>query len=114
MEPECAVCVLFQFNSRLGLCWIARKQSLSLLRLQPAASGDSGPPNTAAGLGVPPAIFAILGVDASGCVTTNTSVNAYLRVPIVGETPTGLLAHQFLGGSWYHSRQATLRKQISR
>jgi hypothetical protein len=74
---------------------------------------NCGLPNTAAGLGVPPAIFAILGVDAAGCVTTNTSVNAYLRVPIVGETPTGLLAHQFLGGSWYHSAQATLRKQIS-
>jgi hypothetical protein len=74
---------------------------------------NCGLPNTAAGLGVPPAIFAILGVDASGCVTTNTSANAYLRVPIVGETPTGLLAHQFLGGSWYHSGQATLRQQIS-
>src|SRR5258706_4736520 len=74
---------------------------------------NCGLPNTAAGLGVPPAIFAILGVDASGCVTTNTSVNAYLRVPIVGETPTALLAHQFLGGSWYHSGQATLRQQIS-
>jgi hypothetical protein len=74
---------------------------------------NCGLPNTAAGLGVPPAIFAILGVDAAGCVTTNTSVNAYLRVPIVGETPTGLLAHQFLGGSWYHSAQATLRKQFS-
>jgi hypothetical protein len=74
---------------------------------------NCGLPNTAAGLGVPPAIFAILGVDASGCVTTNTSVNAYLRVPIVGETPTALLAHQFLGGSWYHSAQATLRERIS-
>jgi hypothetical protein len=75
---------------------------------------NCGLPTTAAGLGVTPAIFAILGVDASGCVTTNTSVNAYLRVPIVGEVPTGLLAHQFLGGSWYHSAQATLRRQISR
>ncbi len=74
---------------------------------------NCGLPNTAAGLGVSPAIFAILGVDASGCVTKNTSANAYLRVPIVGETPTALLAHQFLGGSWYHSAQATLRKQIS-
>jgi hypothetical protein len=74
---------------------------------------NCGLPNTAAGLGVSPAIFAILGVDASGCVTTNTSVNASLRVPIVGETPTALLAHQFLGGSWYHSGQATLRERIS-
>jgi hypothetical protein len=74
---------------------------------------NCGLPNTAAGLGVPQAIFSILGVDASGCVTTNTSVNAYLRVPIVGETPTALLAHQYLGGSWYHSVQATLRQRIS-
>src|SRR4029077_1681096 len=49
---------------------------------------DCGLPNTAAGLEVTPATFASLGVDASGCVTTNTSVNAYLRVPFVGETPT--------------------------
>jgi hypothetical protein len=74
---------------------------------------NCGLPNTAAGLGVTPAIFAILGVDASGCVTTNTSVNASLRVPIVGETPTGLLTHDFLGGSWYHSGQATLRERLS-
>ncbi|OLC99037.1 MAG: hypothetical protein AUH86_03340 [Acidobacteria bacterium 13_1_40CM_4_58_4] len=74
---------------------------------------NCGLPNTATGLGVTPAIFATLGVDASGCVTTNTSTNAYLRVPIVGETPTGLLAHQYLGGSWYHSAQATLRQQVT-
>ena len=74
---------------------------------------NCGLPNTAAGLGVTPAIFAILGVDASGCVTTNTSVNASLRVPIVGETPTALLAHQYVGGSWYHSGQVTLRERIS-
>jgi len=74
---------------------------------------NCGLPNTAAGLGVLPAIFSILGVDASGCVTTNTSTNAYLRVPIVGETPTALLAHQYLGGSWYHSVQATLRERVS-
>jgi len=74
---------------------------------------NCGLPNAAAGLGVPQAIFSILGVDASGCVTTNTSVNSYLRVPIVGETPTALLAHQYLGASWYHSVQATLRERIS-
>ena len=49
----------------------------------------------------------------SGCVTANTSANAYLRVPIVGEAPTGLLAHQYLGGSWYHSMQATFRQQVA-
>jgi hypothetical protein len=74
---------------------------------------NCGLPNTAAGLGVTPAIFANLGVDASGCVTTNTSVNAGWRVPIVGDTPTGLLAHQYLGGSWYQSGQATLRQQVT-
>jgi len=75
---------------------------------------NCGLPTTAAGLGVTPAIFANLGIDASGCVTTNTSVNAGLRVPIVGDTPTGLLAHQYLGASWYQSAQATLRQQVSR
>jgi hypothetical protein len=74
---------------------------------------NCGLPNTAAGLGVTPTIFAILGIDSSGCVTTNTSVNSYLRVPIVGETPTALLTHDFLGGSWYHSGQVTLREKIS-
>jgi hypothetical protein len=74
---------------------------------------NCGLPNTAAGLGVTPAIFANLGIDASGCVTTNTSVNAQWRVPIVGDTPTGLLAHQYLGGSWYQSGQATLRQQVT-
>jgi hypothetical protein len=74
---------------------------------------NCGLPNTPAGLGVSPAIFANLGVDASGCVTTNTAVNAQWRVPIVGDTPTGLLAHQYLGGSWYQSGQATLRQQVT-
>src|SRR2546430_11410721 len=74
---------------------------------------NCGLPATPAALGVTPAVFATLGVDASGCVTTNTSANAYLRVPIVGETPTALQAHQPLGASWYHSMQATFRQQIS-
>jgi Carboxypeptidase regulatory-like domain len=74
---------------------------------------NCGLPTTPAGLGVTPAIFANLGIDASGCVTTNTSVNAQWRVPIVGDTPTGLLGHQYLGGSWYESGQATLRQQVT-
>jgi hypothetical protein len=74
---------------------------------------NCGLPNTPAGLGVSAAKFATLGIDASGCVTTNTSGNAYLRVPIVGETPNSLQAHQPLGSSWYHSMQATLNKQVS-
>jgi hypothetical protein len=79
----------------------------------PGQPVNCGLPNTAAGLGVTPAIFATLGVDASGCIITNTSANAYLRVPIIGETPTALQAHQYLGGSWYHSAQATFRQQVS-
>jgi carboxypeptidase family protein len=79
----------------------------------PGQPVNCGLPNTPAGLGVSAATFATLGVDASGCVTTNTSANAYLRVPIVGETPTALQAHQSLGASWYHSAQATLRQQVT-
>ena len=79
----------------------------------PGRPVNCGLPDTAAGLGVTPGIFSNLGVESSGCVTTNTSDNAYLRVPIVGETPTALVAHQYLGGSWYHSGQATLTERIS-
>jgi hypothetical protein len=79
----------------------------------PGQPVNCGLPTSAAALGVTPAVFSVLGLDSSGCVTTNTSVNAYLRVPIVGETPSGLLAHQYVGGSWYHSAQATLRERLS-
>jgi hypothetical protein len=51
---------------------------------------------------------------ASDCITTNTSANARLRAPILGETPTALLNNAFSGASTYHSLQATLRQQISR
>lgn len=51
---------------------------------------------------------------ASHCITTNTSLNAKLRVPIMGETPTALLASEFGGSSWYHSMQATLRGRFPR
>jgi hypothetical protein len=47
------------------------------------------------------------------CVTTSTSRNAKLRVPILGETPTALGKNDYVGLSWYHSMQATLRKQVS-
>jgi hypothetical protein len=47
------------------------------------------------------------------CITTNTSQNAKLRVPIVGETPSALAENDYIGLSWYHSMQATLRKQLS-
>jgi hypothetical protein len=51
---------------------------------------------------------------ASDCITTNTAQNASLRVPILGETPTALANSAFIGGSTYHSLQATLRQQVSR
>ena len=50
----------------------------------------------------------------SHCIESNTAVNARLRVPIMGETPTALTISEFAGSSWYHSMQATLRKQMSR
>src|SRR5207245_10836998 len=78
----------------------------------PGQSVNCGLPNTPAGLGVSAAAFATLGVDASGCVTTNTSANAYLRVPIVGDTPTALQAHQPLAAPSYDSMQAASSQQI--
>jgi hypothetical protein len=48
------------------------------------------------------------------CITQNTSSNAFDRVPILGETPTALGDHDFIGRSWYHSMQVTLSKQASR
>ncbi len=51
---------------------------------------------------------------ATECITTNSSLNAKLRVPILGETPTALTASQNLGASWYQGLQLTLRKQASR
>jgi hypothetical protein len=47
------------------------------------------------------------------CITTNTAVNAALRVPFMGETPSALTDSQFTGESWYHGLQVTLRRQIS-
>jgi len=51
---------------------------------------------------------------AADCIVTNTSANAAQRVPILGETQTALLTSEFTGASWYHSMQATLRKQMSK
>ncbi len=50
----------------------------------------------------------------SHCIVTNTSANAAQRVPVLGETQTALLTSEFAGASWYHSMQATLRKQVSK
>ena len=51
---------------------------------------------------------------ASDCVVTNTAANAAQRVPVLGETPTALATSEFTGASWYHSMQATVRKQMSK
>jgi hypothetical protein len=48
------------------------------------------------------------------CITSNTAVNAALRVPFMGETPSALTDSQFTGQSWYHGLQVTLRRQSSR
>ncbi len=48
------------------------------------------------------------------CILTNTSQNARLRVPILGETPTALGASAFEGASAYRSLQVTLRQHASR
>jgi hypothetical protein len=48
------------------------------------------------------------------CITTNTSANASLRVPILGETATALADNEFTGSSSYDSLQATLRSQVWR
>ena len=47
------------------------------------------------------------------CITLNTAQNAGLRVPIMGETPTALVANEFTGASAYDSLQVTLRKQAA-
>ncbi len=51
--------------------------------------------------------------DPAHCITTNTSKNAKQRVPVLGETPTALLASRFVGASTYHSLQATFRARIA-
>lgn len=51
---------------------------------------------------------------ASHCIVTNTAANAARRVPVLGETQTALVTSEFTGRSWYHSMQATLRKQVSK
>jgi hypothetical protein len=50
---------------------------------------------------------------ASDCITANTAINAALRVPYMGETPSALTDSEFAGASWYHGLQVTLRRQSS-
>ena len=51
---------------------------------------------------------------SSDCILVNTAANAAARVPVLGETPTALATSEFTGASWYHSMQATLRRQMSK
>jgi hypothetical protein len=74
---------------------------------------NCGLPNRASALGVSEASFANLGIDAAGCVTSNTSANASFRVPFVGETPTALLGQEYAGASWYSGLQVTLKNRLS-
>jgi len=97
------------YGNKLLLAYGSNQPLLAI----PGRAVNCGLPNTPAGLGVSAATFVTLGIDPEGCVTTNTSGNAYLRVPIVGETPNALQAHQSIGSSWYHSMQATFKQQIS-
>ena len=59
-----------------------------------------------------PANCGYTGVPAD-CITANTAVNAELRVPFMGESPSALTDSQFTGESWYHGLQVTLRRQIA-
>jgi hypothetical protein len=47
-------------------------------------------------------------------ITTNTSANAALRVPILGYQPGGFQVTSFDGAANYNSLQVTVRKQLSR
>ncbi len=51
--------------------------------------------------------------DPADCITSNTAVNAELRVPFMGESPSALTDNQFSGASWYHGLQVTLRRQMA-
>jgi hypothetical protein len=50
----------------------------------------------------------------SGCITTNTSANAALRVPVLGIGPDAFSYGSNVGDSEYNSLQVTLRKRFSR
>ena len=78
-----------------------------------ASPVNCGLPNTAAGLGVSPATFATLGIDADGCVTTTAAANARYRVPLVGYAPTGLSQTGFERNSWYNALETTLRRNFA-
>jgi Carboxypeptidase regulatory-like domain len=49
----------------------------------------------------------------SGCITTNTSANAALRVPVLGIVPNGVSYGSNIGDSEYNALQATFRERFS-
>jgi hypothetical protein len=53
------------------------------------------------------------GTNQPVLTATATAANAAQRVPVLGETQTALVTSEYTGLSWYHSMQATLRKQLS-
>lgn len=48
-----------------------------------------------------------------GCVTTNTSANAYMRDPVLGFAPGGISDAADVGDSYYSSIQPMIRKNFS-
>jgi hypothetical protein len=50
----------------------------------------------------------------SGCITTNTSANASLRVPVLGIVPNGVSYGSNIGDAEYNALQATLRERFAR
>jgi hypothetical protein len=49
----------------------------------------------------------------SGCITSNTSANATLRVPYLGFSPSGIGVDQTISDSHFNSLQATVTKRFS-
>ena len=72
---------------------------------QPVLASASNPVNCGYNGGDP--------ADLANCITTNTSRNAALRVPFLGETPTALASNEYVGLSRYHGLQTTLRKDLT-
>ena len=52
--------------------------------------------------------------NPNGCITTNTSANAALRVPYLGFSGTGIGVDQTISDTRFNSLQATVTKRFSR
>ena len=89
MEPERSDQAAQSFHSRHRLCRVVRRQPVGRRGPQPAAARQRQPTRSNCGYtGVP-----------ADCITTNTAVNAELRVPFMGETPSALTDSEFTGES---------------